>query len=177
MGNITNLAGSVGAASPTTEVHSSQLEKLGQLAVDSDNNIFMYVDFLESCIAGEWVVINSAFGASQISASLAGRVGVVVGTVSASDRYGWVQIYGVHTAAWGTSGITSGEALVVAATTDLGHVAGMTTTVGVVVFGAIARSNPDTCASTALSTSALAAPFTVELNFPYVSRQQGDLTS
>lgn len=177
MANITNLVGSAGSASPTSEVHSSQAERLGQLAMDGDGNIYMYVDFQESCIAGEWVVVNHNYAASQLSSTATGYVGVVVGTVSASDRFGWVQVYGVHTSAWGTSGITSGEALVVAATTDLGHVAGMTTTVGIAVFGAIARSAPDTCASTALSTSALAAPFTVQLNFPYVSRQQGELTS
>lgn len=177
MPNISLLVGSAGAASPTSEVHSSQQETLGQLAADSSGNIYMYVDFQESAIAGEWVVVDHVYAARQISSALAGFVGVVVGTVSASDRFGWIQVFGVHSSAWGTSNITSGEALVVAVTTDLGHVAGMTTTVGVAVFGAVARSAPDTCASTALGTSAVAAPFTVQLNFPYVTRQQGDLTS
>jgi len=177
MANISLLVGSAGAGSPTSEVHSSQGETLGQLAVDSSGNIYMYVDFQEAFVAGEWAVVDHTYKAFQLSNTLAGYVGVVVGTVSASDRFGWIQVYGVHTAAWGTSDVTSGQPLIVAATTDLGHVAPMTTTAGVAVFGAIARSAPDTCASTALSTSALAAPFTVQLNFPYVSRQLGDQTS
>ena len=175
MANITNLVGSAGAASPTSEVHSSQLERLGQLAMDGDGNIYMYVDFQESCVAGEWVAISHAFAASQLTNTSRGYVGVVVGTVSASDRFGWVQVYGIHTAALGSSNITSGDSFVASATTATGGVFPATTSVGVAIFGAVARSAADTCASTALSADA--APFTVQLNFPFISGQESNQSS
>ena len=175
MANITNLVGSVGSASPTSEVHSSQAERLGQLAMDSDGNIYQYVDFQEACVAGEWVAYGGDFLASQLTNTSRGWIGVVVGTVSASDRFGWVQVYGRHTAALGSSDVTSGGTLIASATTATGGVYPATTTVGVVIYGAVARSAPDTCASTALSADA--APFTVDLNFPFITGAQIDLTS
>src|SRR5688572_24600587 len=107
----------------TTVIDTSAYNKLGTRARDNDGNEYVYVDFQESCIAGEWVSFTSAFAASQLTSTSVGWVGVVIGTVSASDRFGWVQVYGVHSAAWATSGSSSGFPVVIAATTDLGHVA------------------------------------------------------
>lgn len=156
----------------TTVVDTSAAQKLGLRAYDASGNEYVYVDFQESCIAGEWVVFDHNYAASQLTAASRGFVGVVTGTVSASDRYGWVQVRGVHTAAWATSGATTADPVVIAATTDLGHVAtGTSADVSVAVFGAKIATAPDTCASTALSTSALAAPATVVLNYPFVTGQ------
>lgn len=154
----------------TSVVDDVQQGKLGRRAYDVDGNELVYVDFQEACIAGEWVSFDSNYLASQLTATSRGFVGVVVGTVSASDRFGWVMVRGVHTAAWATSGATTIEAVIVAATTDLGHVSTATSAdTGILVSGAHIASAPDTCASTALSTSALAAPCTVVLAYPFIS--------
>jgi hypothetical protein len=151
----------------TTVVDSTQAIKLGSRATDVDGNEYVYVDFQESFIAGEWCAFTSAFAASQLTSTSRGWCGVVVGTVSASDRFGWVQVFGTHTSAWATSGSSSGNPVVIAATTDLGHI--NTAAAGILVYGVLVASAPDTCASTALSTSALAAPCTVVLNYPFVN--------
>ena len=154
----------------TSVVDTSAVVKLGTRGVDTDGNEYVYVDFQESCIRGEWVVFDHAYAASQLTAASRGWVGVVDGTVSASDRFGWVMVRGVHTAAWATSGATTVDPVVIAATTDLGHVAtGTSADVSILITGAHVATAPDTCASTALSTSALAAPCTVTLNYPYIT--------
>lgn len=160
------------SATSIVDTSASQLIKLGQRASDVDGNEYVYVDFQESCIRGEWVSFDHTYAASQLTAASRGWVGVVDGTVSASDRFGWVMVRGIHTAAWATSGATTADPVVVAATTDLGHVAtGTSADVSIAVYGAKVCTAPDTCASTALSTSALAAPCTVMLNYPFVTGQ------
>lgn len=153
----------------TSVVDTSAVVKLGSRGFDTEGNEYVYVDFTESCIAGEWVVFDHSFNASQLTAASRGFVGVVSGTVSASERYGYVCVRGVVTNAWATSGATTVDPVVVAATTDLGHVAtGTSADVSIAVRGAKVSTAPDTCASTALSTSALAAPCTVQLNYPFI---------
>jgi hypothetical protein len=154
----------------TSDINSSAINKLGARSYDVDGNEFVYVDFQESFIRGEWCAFDHAFAATQLTAASRGWVGVVDGTVSASDRFGWVMVRGVHTAAWATSGATTVDPVVIAATTDIGHVAtGTSADVSILVFGAHVATAPDTCASTALGTSAVAAPCTVTLNYPYVT--------
>jgi hypothetical protein len=155
----------------TSVVDSVQQIKLGSRGFDQEGNEYVYVDFQEACIRGEWVVFTSAYLASQLTSTSRGFVGVVDGTVSASDRFGWVMVRGVHTAAWATSGSSSGFPVIAAATTDLGTVDTLGTSVdaSVAISGVLVASAPDTCASTALSTSALAAPCTVILNYPFIT--------
>lgn len=165
--------GAIALHGATSVIDTSAAQKLGTRARDVDGNEYVYVDFQESCINGEWVAFTSAFAASQLTATSVGWVGVVVGTVSASDRFGWVQVYGVNTFAWATSGSSSGAPVIIAATTDLGHIATDATSAQTIkVWGVLVASAPDTCASTALSTSALAAPATVILNYPFVDQTQ-----
>jgi hypothetical protein len=157
----------------TSVVDSTQAIKFGTRGKDVDGNEYVYVDFQESCIAGEWVSFDSTFKATQLTNTSRGWVGVVVGTVSASDRFGWVQVYGLHSAAWATSDSSSGLPAIVAATTDLGTITTDGTSAQTIgVQGVLVCSSPDTCASTALSTSALAAPATVMLNYPFVTGAQ-----
>ena len=160
-------------ATSVVDTSGGQACKLGTRGRDADGNEYVYVDFQESCINGEWVSFNSSYQASQLGATSIGWVGVVVATVSASDRFGWVQVYGVNTFAWATSGSSSGFPTVVAATTDLGTIATDGTSANsTAIFGIVVATAPDTCASTALSTSALAAPCTVLLNYPFISSVQ-----
>ena len=157
--------------------------KLGMHGFDVDGNEYVYVDFQQALLAGEWVVFNQSYAATRItgastSASLMGWVGVVIGTVSASDRAGWVQVRGIHTAAWATSDATTNGIPVVYATTDQGGISTAATSgQGTVLYGVHICTDPDTCASTALSTSATLAPCTVMLNYPFITGDKLDPTT
>lgn len=172
-----------GISGETSEVYSdlSKLPPLGSKAHDANGNEYVLVDFGASQPAtgfqyGEFVVFDSAFLATRIGTSGRGWVGVVMAgsaaaTITTTNRYGWVQVYGIHTRAWGTSDVTSATLLYVSATTDLGRLEGLahTTTTTLAIFGVRSCSAGDTCASTALSMSSLAAPFTAMLNYPFVN--------
>lgn len=67
---------------------------LGAKARDGEGNEYVMVDFQSAVGVGSWVVFNSAFLASPIASGARGRVGVVVQAATASDRWGWVQVYG-----------------------------------------------------------------------------------
>lgn len=178
--------GGTGVQGETSEVYSdlSKLPPLGTKTQDAVGNEYVLVDFGASQPTvgfhyGEFVVYDHTFTATRLTDTSIGYVGVVMagsaaGTITTTNRYGWVQIYGVHTAAWGSTSITTaltGHPLSVFATSDLGSVGskGVSTALGGVIFGARAVSAPDSCASTALSTSALAAPFSVQLNYPFIT--------
>jgi hypothetical protein len=151
----------------TSVVDTSAYNKLGTRATDVDGNEYVYVDFQESMLPGEWAVFNgSTFAASQTAATSLGFVGVVIATVSASDRYGWVQVRGYHAAAAISSGSSVGPLAV--HSTDIGSLVSAAATGLVGVFGVSIVSAPDTCASTALAlVNAGVAP--VYLNYPFIS--------
>ncbi len=156
----------------TTVVDTAAAQKLGSRATDIAGNVYLYVDFQESCVPGEWVVISSAYAASQLTSTSIGWVGIVIGTVSASDRFGWVQIYGVHSAAYVTSGSSAGQVSAYV-TTDMGSVIQSVSATGLVgVFGvSMAAQAPDTCLSTGSTPAgtSLHGVSTVMLNYPYIS--------
>lgn len=153
----------------TSVIDSTQYLKLGTRGVDVDGNEFVYVDFQQALVAGEAVVFDHNYAATRLTAASKGPVGIVHGTVSASDRFGWVQVRGVCTFAWATSGATTADPVTIAATTDLGHFGtGTSADTSVKVQGIHIATAPDTCASTALSTSALAGVATVVLMYPFV---------
>ena len=153
----------------TSVVDDTQVGKFGRRGFDLDGNEYIYVDFQQALQAGEFVVINKDYAASRLAASSRGPIGVVIGTVSASDRFGWVQIRGVHTSAWATSGATTVEIPIISLTSDLGAVGTATSAdTGVAIRGLHIATDPDTCASTALGTSAVAAPCTVILSYPFI---------
>jgi hypothetical protein len=157
--------------SPTSAVDTSAYQKLGLRATDVDGNIYAYVDFQQALIRGEFVAFDSAFAATRLAVTSRGWVGIVVGTVSASDRYGWVQIYGINTAALMTSGSSSGFPAILVATTDLGAIDTLGTSVdaSIAISGILVTAGPDTCASTDLSSSSVSARGSVMLNFPFVT--------
>ena len=156
----------------TSVIDSAQMVKLGSRGIDTDGNEYVYVDFQQALAIGEWVSFDHNYAATRITAASRGFVGIVVGTVSASDRFGYVQVRGVNTFAWASSGATTADPIVIAATTDLGAVGtGTSADTSVAVFNAKVCTAPDTCASTALSTSALAAPCTVILMYPFITGQ------
>lgn len=147
--------------------------KFGMRGIDIDGNEYIYVDFQESFVNGEWVAFVSDFKASQLGASSVGWVGLVQATVSASDRAGWVMVRGFSTTALATSGSSGGFPVVVAATTDLGTIAtDGTSAQTIAITGILITTAPDTCSTTALSSSAGQGIAAVLLNYPFIANLQ-----
>lgn len=147
--------------------------KFGMKGYDVDGNEYIYVDFQESFANGEWVAFIGDYKASQLGTSSVGFVGLVQATVSASDRAGWVMVRGVSSTALATSGSSGGFPVVVAATTDLGTIATDGTSANLVsISGILITASPDTCATTALSSSAGQGIASVILNYPFISQIQ-----
>ncbi len=181
MGNITGRAGAaMGGATSELFSDASKIPQLGTRATDDSGNEFILVDFGSSQPAtgfhyGEYVSFDQNYLATRITTTSRGWVGVVMAgaganTITTTLRYGWVQVYGINTFTWGTSDVTSATMLYVVATTDIGYLQGLATTTDVLgIFGVRAVSAADSCASTALSTSSLAAPFSAQLTYPFVS--------
>lgn len=180
------LSGRGGAAiaGETSEVWSdaSKLPPLGTRGFDASGNEYVLVDFGSSQKAtgffkGEWVVFDQNFLATSLSKTSRGFVGIVMAgttaaaTLTTTNRYGWVQVYGICTFALGTTDLTSAAPVIVPVTSDLGYLELGTTSADTLValYGVAVRSAPDSCASTALGTSALAAPCTVQLNYPFAT--------
>jgi hypothetical protein len=164
----------------TSIVDTSAIVKLGTRAVDVDGNVYVYVDFQESMIDGEWAVFDSAFAASQLTSTSKGWVGVVRATVSASDRFGYVQVYGVATETWVSSGSSAAGIPIVFATTDIGTISTeATTTASTVVHGVALAGSPDTCASSdaGIAGTSLAGHATVLLNWPFVTGAAAGISS
>ncbi len=153
--------------------------KFGARAVDTEGNEYVYVDFQQALLRGEWVSFDVSYKATRLTSTSRGFVGVVDGTVSASDRAGWVMVRGICSFAWATSDSSSGFPVIAAATTDTGSVATLGTSVdaSIAIQGVLVASSPDTCASTALSTSALVAPATFLLNYPFITGVNSVATS
>lgn len=157
----------------TSEVSDAQKGYLGMRGFDTAGNEYVYVDFQESFVNGEWVSFNGNFQASQLGSSSLGYVGLVQATVSASDRFGWVMVRGASSFALATSGSSGGFPTVVAATTDLGSIAtDGTSAQSVYISGILITTSPDTCASTALSSSASQGIAAVLLNYPFIASLQ-----
>lgn len=163
---MAHLTGGQAYHSQTSEVDSSQHIPLGTRAQDANGNIYVYVDFQEAQAAGEWVVWGANYAATGMTTTSHGHAGVVIGTVSASDRFGWVQVYGSNSAALCTSSVSTALALILSApSTDINvpDVATTSLSLETLIQGATAV----TAASTA-TTTVIPASFTVLLNFPFV---------
>ena len=172
MANISGRGGSVlhgGTSEVTGSSDTIPLYKLGTRATDESGNEYLYVDFQEAFLATEWCVIGASFAASQLQSTSKGPVGIVCGTASASDRWGWVQIYGAADGLATTDVTTGASRLVVSATTDQGHVDSSTSAGGLIVHGAFCQSlgTTATTPATALTSSFQVCGFW--LNYPYVN--------
>lgn len=154
------------SASDTTQKHT-----LGFLAADASGNLYKYVSFGAAAVNGEVVAFDGTYTTSRLTNTSRGFVGIALATQT-SSTFGWVQVYGVNSFVWADTGVTTADPLIAAATTDLGHVAAATsgdTNVG--IFNMKFTTPPDSCASTALGTSAVSAPGTAILAFPFITGQ------
>lgn len=152
--------------SDTTAKHT-----VGFLAADAAGNLYKYVKYGAAAVNGEVVVFADDYVTSRITTGSRGFVGIALAT-QAANAFGWAQVYGVNSFVWADTGVTTADPLIVVATTDLGHVGVATsadTNVG--IFNMKFTTAPDSCASTALGTSATSAPGTAILAFPFISGQ------
>lgn len=153
----------------TTVSESAASTVVGTLAQDVAGNLYRYVKFGFAAITGEVVVMDSAWSAARLSNTSRGFVGITLANQT-TNYYGWVQIYGVNTFCWADTGVTTADPVLAPVTTDLGHLAVQTSgDVSIGIWGIHASTAPDSCASTALGTSAVSAPCTVILAHPFIT--------
>lgn len=162
---------STAAPFPTSEFKTTSEyggADLGRMFRDGSGGIFMLVDCQEAFVAGEVVVINQSFQASQATSTSRGAIGVIMSTPTTSDTYAWAQVYGSCAIAICASGVTSAGELVLGVTSDVGYFSEGTSAVGNRVFGALSRSACDTATTPGGWGSAPIGLATVQLMNPYV---------
>lgn len=91
---------------------------LGQLAMDTEGNLYRYVKFVDNAVTdgdvvypastSEWDVSSDYTGGTSKAAKVCG---VAVGSVSANS-YGWIQISGIHDAVHTDGGVVAGDPLI-----------------------------------------------------------------
>jgi len=153
----------------TTDSQTTARHIVGTVARDASGNEYRYVQFGVAAINGEVVVMDNTWTTSRLSSTSRGFVGIALAT-QAANAFGWVQVYGVNSFVWADTGVTTADPVLAPVTTDLGHLAVQTsadTSIG--IWGLHVATAPDSCASTALGTSALSAPCTVLLTYPLIT--------
>lgn len=168
---MAHLTGAQAYHSQTSEVDTTQHIPFGTRARDKNGNEFIYVDFQEAVYAGEWVVIGASNIASGMAAASSGPLGVCVGTVSASDHFGWVQVYGECDFALATSNVTTAATnrVIIADSTGGVSAIGCTTDTTAVtelqILGVKVLVAPTTATTLASSSADVC---TVHLNYPWI---------
>jgi hypothetical protein len=136
---------------------------------------YVLCDFQETVHSGVTVSISNdgLFTASVLTTSHQGAVGVVAETTTASDTWGWVQVYGYTSAqeAGGTSAATSAYVPIVASSVS-SPAAGMAALVNTTstaqrhIYGMFIVGAATTAVTSAASHTGVAVP--VFLDYPYV---------
>ena len=136
----------------TARYHDSALLTLGTRGVATNGTEWIYLRGTASVVAGNWVLIGSAFATSRAVADDQGAL-AIAGTAITLDRYGWFQIYGPNTVAGNSGAVAVNSALWL--TANAGYVDDVDVAADAIVGAA------------SLSLSAGSA-FTVYLNYPFV---------
>lgn len=164
----------IGSVSLSQGDHPYDVPPVGTRIRDNAGNEFILCDCVTPPANGwqqyEWVSFQgSTYAATRLTAAGRGFVGILMSAPTATLRYAWVQVFGWNANAWCNTSCTTATPLIVPVTTDLGTVTVATSAdTNVILRGALITTDPNSCASTALSTSALAAPGGVILNYPFV---------
>jgi len=151
-----SLVGPWISAGDTTVVDSSKKHELGSRAFDADGNEYIYLTGVASTLAGSWVTFDELHITALAVSDAKGRVAIAMAAIVASS-YGWYLIYGKHTAAYVTTGISDNVQLYLTATAGAVH---STDVAGDFIVGAIGRSE--------VTTFGVSAGLTVELSYPFV---------
>jgi hypothetical protein len=89
-----------------TDVHDSELNKLGTEAKDNLGNTYIYLKGVASVIAGSWVVYDEAFLTTgldtDVAATLTPNMVAVAMAAIVANKYGWFLIDGSGSAGAGT---------------------------------------------------------------------------
>jgi hypothetical protein len=163
---------------PTSETFATS-EYRGPFGVafndpDSPQDVYMLVNFQESAVVGEFVVIDENGLATQVGSTSYGLLGIVKATVSGSDTAAWVQIEGENAEAILTSGCTTALLLFAPATTDAGYLDFVTSSDGNLASGVRVITAPST--STTPFTSDAQASALVGVGSVFIRRGGAFLT-
>lgn len=119
-------------------VHTTKRFRLGTEKTDIAGNKYVYLAGVSSLAAGDWVSFNASnFTAVRLAANAIGKVGVSMSANTSATNYSWFQVYGKNTIAKSDSGVVSGAALYIDATTGR---ADDTVVAGDLIAGAFAAS-------------------------------------
>ena len=91
---------------------------LGQLAMDTAGNLYRFVQVVDLNVAdgdvvypastSQWSVTKDYTGGSAVAAKVCG---VACGSITA-DKYGWIQVSGIHDKVKTDGGVTEGDPLI-----------------------------------------------------------------
>lgn len=97
---MTNLTGPAQAFHANTSVVDTSLKAtLGQRSRDTNDNEFIYLQGIDSTVAGDWVVYDENFATTRLVPDEVGPVAIAMAAINAVTSYGWYQIYGKNTIA------------------------------------------------------------------------------
>ena len=140
----------------TDQVDTVQMQTVGTRAFDLDNNEYIYMQGVDSAVAGSWVSYDEAHVTTLLVSNAVGRVAVAMAAIDATTDFGWFQIYGKNVLALGIDGADATDEPIYTTVTDgsiddhTGGDAGSEMVIG--AFIRVAESS-NVC--------------TVELNYPY----------
>lgn len=135
---MAKLTGAMPVVGAPGDVHSSQLNTLGQRAVDTDGNEYIYLKGVASTAIGSWVNydgstdFSTALLDTDVAGTQLGRLAVAT-AATVADKYGWYQIYGAASALSLTGATDTKNAF---ATSTAGSVDDSGAGAEVLVFGA-----------------------------------------
>lgn len=142
----------IGAVGAPGEVHTTQKNPLGAIAIDVNGDWYVYLKGVSSGATNKAVVYDEAGATTLTTTTTVGPVAIMTSTLDAATDFGWCMIKGDRA-------VSAGDVA------DNGLVYGTATggkwddaaVQGAQVFGAIFRSTDDSTAVTA----------TVQVNFPF----------
>lgn len=155
MASLTSKVGKI-YAGDTSVVDTSIKHQIGTRALDSAGNEYIYLQGIDSTVAGDWVSFDEAGVTTRLVEDARGRVGIAMAAIVASS-YGWYQIFGKNIVAKGRSAAIADNSCLYTYSTNAGQVDDVDGDAsGEMVIGAFSRST-DT-----------AGVFTAELRYPMV---------
>lgn len=141
---------------PISERSTTAKHVLGVRYQDANGKEFVYCKGVASNTAGSWVKFDEAYLCALLAADAVGPVGISMSAFVANE-YGWVQVYGVNTAAK-TDTIAADVALFIDGTAGRADDA---VVAGDLILGATSE------------TADTANVATVHLNYPFVTNVLG----
>jgi hypothetical protein len=78
----------------TTDVHTTEANKLGTRAKDATGNEYIFLKGVASVVAGTAVTYDENFATARTVTGARGPVAIAMAAIDATTKYGWFQIFG-----------------------------------------------------------------------------------